>query len=66
MGRYLCKRLPKTAEEYLVSARFTRGSVIIPVVFLLYMNDLCDAICNIDPNVDSTSIFSKRDRASDL
>lgn len=28
------------------------------------MNDLCNAICNIDPNVDSTSIFSKRDRAS--
>ena len=41
-------------------------SPFLVLLFLLYINDLSDdGICNIDIHVDDTTLYSKRDQASD-
>ena len=56
----------KSSQEYSVNARGPQGSILGPTLFLLYINDLPDVICNIDIYADDTTVYSKGDQTSDL
>ena len=57
----------KSSQEHPVNAGVPQGSIIVPTLFLLYINDLLDdVICNIAVNADNTTLYSKCDQASDL
>ena len=66
------RRLPivldgKSSQEYPVNAAVPQRSILVPTLFLLYINDLPDdIICNIAIYADDTTIYSKCDQASDL
>ena len=56
----------KSSQEYPVSAGAPEGSILVPTLFLLYINDLLDDfICDIAIHADDTTLYSKWDRASD-
>ena len=53
--------------EYPVNAGVTQGSILGPILFLLYINDLPDdVVCNIAIYPDDTTLYSKCDQGSDL
>ena len=57
----------KCLQEYLVNVRVPQASILGPTLFLLYLNDLPDdVICNIVIYPDNTTLYSKRNQASDL
>ena len=51
----------KYSQEYPVNARVSQGSILGPTLFLLYIHDLPDVICNIAIDDDDTTLFSKCD-----
>ena len=53
----------KSSQEHPVNAAFPQGSILGPILFLLYINDL---ICNIAIYADDTTLYSKCDQASHL
>ena len=56
----------KSSQEYPVNAGVREGSILVPTLFLLYINDLPDdAIYNIAAYADDTILYSKYDQASD-
>ena len=57
----------KSSKEYPVNAGVPQGSILGPILFLLWINDLPDdVICNIAIYTDDTTLYSKCDHASDL
>ena len=57
----------KSSQEHPVNAGVPQGSIIVPTLFLLYINDLLDdVICNIAVYADNTTLYAKCDQASDL
>ena len=57
----------KLSQEYAVNARVIQGSILVPTLFLLYINDrLDDVICHIANYTDDTTLYSRCDKASDL
>ena len=56
-----------SSQEYSVNAGVPQGSILGPILCLLYINDLPDdVICDIAIYADNTTLYSKCDRASDL
>ena len=56
-----------SSQEYPLNAGVRQGSIPGRTLFLLYLNDLPDdVICDIAINTYDTTLYSKRDQASNL
>ena len=56
----------KSSQKYPVNTGVPEGSILGPTLFLLYINDLSDVICNIVIYDDDTTFYSKCDQVSNL
>ena len=51
----------KSLHEYTVNAGVPQGSILAATLFLLYINDLPDVICDIAIHANDTTLYSKCD-----
>ena len=66
-NRQLCVVLENSSQEYLVNAGIPQGSILGPMLFLLYVNDLPDdVIYDIAICADDTTLYCRCEQASDL
>ena len=56
----------KSSQEYPVNAGVPQGFIDCPILFLLYIDNLPDIICDIAINADNSTRYSKCDHISDL
>ena len=56
----------KSSQEYPVNAGVPEGSILCPTLFLLYINDLPDVICDVAVYAGDTTLYCKCDQARDL
>ena len=56
----------KSSQQYPVNAGVSQGSILGPTIFVLYINDLSDVICDVAIYADDNTLYSKCDQASDL
>ena len=56
----------KSSQKYPVNAGVPEYSILGPTLFLLYINDLSDVICDTAIYADDTNLYFKSDQASDL
>ena len=56
----------KPSQEYPANTGVPQDSILGPTLFLLYVNDLPDVICDIAIYADDTTLYSQCDQASDL
>ena len=56
----------KSSQESPVNAEVPHGSILGSTLFLLYINDLPDVICNIAIYADDTALYSNCDQIPDL
>ena len=56
----------KLSQEYPVNAGVPQGSILGSTIFLIYINDLPDVICNIAIYADDSTLYSKCDQTSNL
>ena len=56
----------KSSQEYPVNAGVPQRSILGPTLFLLYLDDLPDVICNSAICADDTTLYSKCDPAYEL
>ena len=56
----------KSWQEYTVNAGVPQGSILVPTLVLLYINDLLDVIYDIAIYADDTILYFKCDQASNL
>ena len=57
----------KSSQEYPVNEGVPQRSILAPILFSLYINDLPDkVICDIAIYAEHTTLYSKCDQASDL
>ena len=56
----------KSSQEYPVNVGVPQGSILGPTLFLLYINNLPDVICDIAVYGDDITLYPKRDQTSDL
>ena len=53
-------------QKYLLNISVPQGSIIGPILFLLYINGLPDDVCNIAFYTDYITLYSECDQASAL
>ena len=56
----------KSSQEYPVNAGVRQSFILSPTLFVLYINDLPDVICDIAIYADDTTLYSKCHEAYDL
>ena len=73
ISSFLCNRQlqvvldGKSSQEYPVNAGVPERSILVPTLFVLYINEIPDdVICNIAIYADDTTLYSNSDQASDL
>ena len=57
----------KSSQECTANAGVPQGSILVPALFVLYINHLADdLICNIAIYANDTTLYFKCDQTSDL
>ena len=55
----------KSSQEYPVNAGVPQGFILSTTLFLLYINNIPDIICDVAIYADDATLYSKCDQASD-